>query len=92
MRNQRNALVWALVSWFVRRWLRQRTATVASFAGRAGGGNGRVRSLLGAFALVAVIAGAFVAWRKMAGGESSEWETAVDVVPEPTHLGEPIPA
>ena len=49
-----------------------------------------MRSLLGAFALVGVIAGAFVAWRKLAGGESSEWETAVDVVHEPTPLGEPI--
>jgi hypothetical protein len=91
MRNQRNALVWALVSWFARRWLRQRTAKVTGLAGRASG-HGRVTTVLGAVALVGVVAGAFVAWRKLAGGESSEWETAVDVVHEPTPFGEPIPA
>ena len=49
-------------------------------------------SVLGAIALVGVIAGAFVAWRKLAGGEASAWETAVDVAPERTPLGGPIPA
>jgi len=51
-----------------------------------------VTSVLGAVALVGIVAGAFVAWRKLAGGESSEWETAVDVGHEPTPVGEPIPA
>jgi hypothetical protein len=92
MRNQRNALVYALVSWFARRWLRQRTAKVTGLAGRASGGHGRVTSVLGAVALVGIVAGAFVAWRKLAGGESSEWETAADVGHEPTPVGEPIPA
>lgn len=92
MRNQRNALVWALVSWFARRWLRQRAAKVTGLAGRASGGRGRLTSVLGAIALVGVVAGAFVAWRKLAGGESGESETAVDVVHEPTPFGEPIPA
>jgi hypothetical protein len=93
MRNQRNALVWALVSWLVRRWVRKRTAaTVAGITGRTSAASGRVRGVLGAFVLVGVLAGAFVAWRKIAGGEPSEWETAVDVAPEPIPTGEPIPA
>ena len=50
-----------------------------------------MRSVLGALALVGVLAGAFVAWRKLAG-ESEEWETAVDVTPEPEPVGDVLPA
>ena len=92
MKNQRNAIVWALVSWLVRRWLRQRTARVAGLAGGATAGRGRVRSVLGAFVLVGVLAGAFIAWRRLAGREPDEWETAVDVSPEPAPVGDAIPA
>ena len=66
MKNQRNAIVWMIVSWLVRRWVRQRTARVAAVAGRTTG-SGRVRSVVGAVALVAILAGAFVAWRRFAG-------------------------
>jgi hypothetical protein len=89
MRNQRNAIVWAIVSWLVRRWLRRRAATVAGIAGGAAG-RGRVRSVLGALALVGVLAGAFVAWRKLAGGKPVEWGTPVDVAPELS--GDAMPA
>jgi hypothetical protein len=93
MRNQRNALLWALVSWLVRRWVRRRTAaTVAGVTGRVSAGPGRVRGVVGAFALVGVLAVALIAWRKLAGGESTEWETSVDAAPEPIATGEPIPA
>ena len=92
MRNQRNAILWALVSWLVRRRLRQRTAaTVAGITG-AGAGHGRLRGVLGAFALVGVIAGAFVVWRRLGAGETEEWETAVDVAPVTAPSAEPIPA
>lgn len=64
MKNQRNAIVWAIVSWLVRRWVRQRTARVTGVAGGAAR-PGRVRSVLGALALVGVLAGAFVAWRRL---------------------------
>jgi hypothetical protein len=95
MKKHWNAVGWMLASWFVRRWLRQRTARVAVVAGRAAPGRGRLRSVIGGLVLVGVIAGAFVAWRKLAGGEStdepSDWETAVDVAPEPVEV-EPISA
>jgi hypothetical protein len=64
MKNQRNAIVWALVSWLVRRWVRQRTARVTGLAGGAAR-PGRVRNVLGALALVGVLAGAFLAWRRL---------------------------
>ena len=92
MKNQRNAIVWALLSWFVRRWLRKRTAaTVAGITG-ATANRGRLRGMLGAFALVGVIAGAFVAWRKLGAGESEEWETAVDGASVTAPSADPIPA
>ena len=69
MKNQRNAIVWALVSWLVRRWVRQRTARVVGLAGGAAG-PGRVRSVLGAVALVGILAGAFVAWRHLSSQPS----------------------
>jgi len=91
MKNQRNAIVWALVSWLVRRWVRQRTARVTSLAGGTMATRGRVRSTLAALALVGVLVGGLIAWRKLAG-ESDEWETAVDVTPEPAPVGDAIPA
>ena len=72
MKNQRNAIVWAIVSWLVRRWVRQRAARVARVAGVAGGATrpGRVRTALGAVALVGILAGAFVAWRRLSSQPS----------------------
>jgi hypothetical protein len=94
MRNQRNALVYLLVSWLARRWLKKRTATVTGIAGNAAG-RGRVRGAIGAIAALGVIAGAFLAWRKLAGSESTDeagrWEAAVDVAPGPAPA-EPTPA
>ena len=69
MKNQRNAIVWAIVSWLVRRWVRQRAARVAGVAGGAAG-PGRVRSVLGAVALVGILAGAFLAWRRLSSQPS----------------------
>lgn len=63
MKNQRNAIVWAIVSWLVRRWVRQRAARVAGVAGGAAR-PGRARSVLGAVALVGILAGGFLAWRR----------------------------
>jgi hypothetical protein len=70
MKNQRNAIVWALVSWLVRRWVRQRAARVAGVAGGAAR-PGRVRSVLGALALVGVLAGAVLAWRRLSSHPES---------------------
>jgi hypothetical protein len=69
MKNQRNAIVWAIVSWLVRRWVRQRAARVAGVAGGATR-PGRVRTALGAVALVGILAGAFVAWRRLSSQPS----------------------
>ena len=69
MKNQRNAIVWAIVSWLVRRWVRQRAARVAGVAGGAAR-PGRVRSVLAAVALVGILAGAFVAWRRLSSQPS----------------------
>ena len=93
MRNQRNAIAWVILSWFVRRWLKRHTvATVSSIRGGATGGRGRVWGALGAFAVVGMLAGAFIAWRKLGAGEPEEWETAVDVAPAEAPFADPIPA
>jgi hypothetical protein len=70
MKNQRNAIVWAIVSWLVRRWVRQRAARVAGVAGGAAR-PARVRSVLGALTLVGVLAGAFLAWRRLSSQPES---------------------
>ncbi len=64
MRDRKNALIWALGWWFLRRAIRRR----AQSAARGGG----IRKLGLALMLSALGAGAFVAWRKFgsAGGES----------------------
>ena len=86
MADRKSALMWAIGWWFVRRWLRRR-ATVA-VSGVAAGATatarrGGVRAVLGGLALVAVLAAAFVAWRRLSGGADDEgWE------PPP---GEPFP-
>ena len=73
VKEQRNAIVWAIVWWFVRRWLRRRAATVAGRAGATG--RGRVLAVLTALGLVAVLAGALVAWRKLVAREEKPSET-----------------
>ena len=58
MRDRRNALIWAIGMWFLRRAMRK----------RAGGGGGAWgRRLVGLLKLAAVVGIAYVAWRKFAG-------------------------
>jgi disulfide bond formation protein DsbB len=62
--------MWAIAWWFARRYLRRRAATtVAGLTAGAGATarSGRVRAIAGAVALVAIAAGAFVAWRRLMG-------------------------
>lgn len=97
MTDRKNALMWALGWWLLRRWVRRR-ATLAVTGMAAGAGatarRGGWRAVLGAFALVAVLAGAFVAWRRLSGGPDDEgWEPPEEPfppAPEPTP--EAIPA
>ena len=92
MSDRRNALYWAIGWWFARRYMRRRAA--AAFAGVAAGASARrnrIGAVLGALALVGVIAGAFVLWRKLATrpGES-ELSPSTDGAP-PTTVAAPAP-
>jgi len=89
--NRRTALMWAIGWWFFRRMLRRRAAmAVAGVTAGAGATarRGGWRAVFGAFALVAVLAGAFVAWRRLSGGDDDEgWEPPEEPLPpapEPT--------
>jgi len=62
--------MWAIAWWLARRYLRRRASnTVAGLTAGAGARarSGRFRAVAGAVALVAVAAGAFVAWRRFMG-------------------------
>ena len=65
--------MWAVGWWFVRRMLRRRAAVAV--AGVAAGVSARRRGIgavLAALALVGVLAAAFVAWRRLAGGSDDD--------------------
>jgi hypothetical protein len=69
-RDRRDALMWAIAWWFARRYPRRRASTtVASLTAGAGttARSGRVRAVAGAVALVAIVAGAFLLWRRFTG-------------------------
>jgi len=67
MSERRNALYWAIGWWFARRYMRRRAeATLAGIAAGASARRNRIGAVLGALALVGVIAGALVVWRKLA--------------------------
>jgi hypothetical protein len=62
--------MWAIAWWFARRYLRRRASTtVASLAAGAGttARSGRVRAVAGGVAFVALVAGAFLVWRRFTG-------------------------
>ncbi len=84
MRDRRNALLGALVWWFARRWLRKRAATaVGHLPGVTAARPGRLKGVLGAFALVGALAGAFVLWRKLGGAPEPDLAAAPEAQPEP---------
>ena len=65
--------MWALGWWLMRRWMRRRA--VLAVAGVTSGVAARRRPLgaiLGGVLLVGALAGAFVAWRKLAASPSPE--------------------
>ena len=64
--NRKNALMWALGWWFMRSWLRRRaTRAVAGIASGAAARRRPLGAILGAVVLVGLLAGAFVAWRRL---------------------------
>ena len=79
MGDRRTALMWTVAWWFARRWLRRRaTMAVAGIAGGATARSGRLRGVLAAIALVGVLAGAFVVWRRLAGSSSDDDWASLD--------------
>jgi hypothetical protein len=70
--SRKNALMWALAWWFVRREMRRRAALAV--AGVTTGVAARRRSfgaILGVVLLVGLLAGAFVAWRRLTAAPPS---------------------
>ncbi len=65
MRDKRNALVWALGWWFLRRKVKRRVASV-----RSGASDRRRGGLLGLLVVAGIAAGAFVAWRRLSGEDA----------------------
>jgi hypothetical protein len=76
VKQQRNAILWAIGWWLVRRQVRRRAVAAVAGVGAtatATAQRGRARSVLGAVLLVGVLAAGFVAARKLlSGGEASE--------------------
>lgn len=64
IRDRRNAIIWALGMWLVRRTVRRRSA--------AGSGRGKLRGFFSAVFKLALVGGiAFVVWRKFFAGAPS---------------------
>jgi hypothetical protein len=96
MTDRKSALMWAIGWWFVRRWVRRRTAlAVAGVTAGASRRRGGLRAVVGALALVGVLAAAFVAWRRFAGGSDDDgWEPPPDepLAPMPDPAPEAVAA
>ena len=82
MDDRRRALMWAIAWWIARRYIRRRaTLAVSGLAAGATARRGRIWGVLGAVVLVAALAGAFVAWRRLAAPSTDEWDSSEAVVP-----------
>jgi hypothetical protein len=68
--------MWAVGWWLMRRYVRRRAGRVVSgVATGASARRGGLRAVAGGLLLVGVLAGAFIAWRRLAGGPSDEgWD------------------
>lgn len=94
--DRKSALMWAVGWWLMRRFIRRRAAlAVAGVTASASARRGRIRTILAALALVAALAAAFVAWRRLAGGSGDDgWEPPPDepVPPAPSPTPEAVAA
>ena len=70
MKHRRNTILWAIGWWIVRRQVRRRAAVAFADVGAAAQ-RGRFRAVLGAVVLVGLLAGAFVAARKLRCGREA---------------------
>jgi hypothetical protein len=91
VKHRRNAILWALGWWLVRRQVRRRAAVaVAGVGATAAAQRGRIRTVLGAVLLVGLLAAGLVAARKLlASGEPGEALPPADVPPFPDAPGAP---
>ncbi len=90
MKNRRNAMLWAIGWWIVRREVRRRTeSAVAGVSAGAATQRGRIRAVLGGILLVGLLGGALVAWRRLS---SSNDEIVPSEQPVPLAPPEPPPA
>jgi hypothetical protein len=87
MKHRRNAILWAIGWWIVRRQIRMRAAGAVAGVGAtatATAQRGRVRAVLGAVLLVGLLAAGLVAARTLlSSGEPSEAPSLADVPPFP---------
>jgi hypothetical protein len=85
VKHRRNAILWAIGWWIVRRQIRRRAAVAfADVGASAAAQRGRLRAVLGAVLLVGLLAAAFVAARKLLSGEEPlEAPTLPDAPTEP---------
>jgi len=80
MTDRRTALMWTIGWWFARRYVRRRAAVAAAgVASAAAARRGRLLGVLGAFAVVGALVGAFLAWRMLFARADASGEL---VVPE----------
>ena len=86
MKQRRNAILWAIGWWIVRRQIRRRAAVaVAGVGATATAQRGRIRAVLGPVRLlVGLLAAGLVAARKLlASGKPGEAPTPADAPPFP---------
>ena len=96
MRDRKTALMWAGAWWFARRYMRRRAAlAVANVSGGVASRRRPIAAVAGALGLVAVLATAFVVWRKLSGGSAEEALQSPPPAPTrpapPTPIHEPTP-
>jgi len=91
VKHRRNAILWAIGWWIVRRQVRRRAAVaVAGVGATATAQRGRIRAVLGAILLVGLLAAGLVAARKLlASGEPGDAHSLADVPPFPDAPGAP---
>lgn len=84
MGNRRNALFWAIGWWILRRQVRRKANATLHGLGVAAKPSG-ARRIVGALLLVGILAGAFVAWRRLAGDDGwGEPSLEAEPAPEPS--------
>ena len=91
MKQRRNAILWAIGWWIVRRQVRRRAAVaVAGVGATAAAQRGRIRTVLGAVLLVGLLAAGLVAARKLLASGEPGAPSLADVPPFPDAPAAPV--